>query len=447
MSERTAMRIGLLLGLAAWIVAGLFLWRTSVPPLSLGGLDPHRAFPAGLLARAHRFGTGERALWLGRTAAVLATLGLLARRLPPAARRLGLGRVGSAVVLGMVAVSAVWAVRLPFSVADLVWRHRYGLGPVDVGSWLAAEWAALSSSAVAALAAIALLVALAVRFPRGWWIPGGAVAAAPRRRADRGGRARPRAGARAGGVELDGPAERVHGRVRPLDARRPVGHAPRRSLRPGRGGRGDRARARPRPERPRARGRRLGCAARVPARAPRRGGDAAPGRPARAREPPARVPSARGRRARARAARERGLAPLRGRGGLARARGDARPGRRRAALPRLRTGRARGARPAPLGLPLPREPPDDRPAARAGGGVRPAHPRGPARGAAGYRRSGVSGRSLIPFIVEYFDQESFSASISSFVNCWDMFTRATTTPGISPSSTEWSMRANVTVNS
>jgi STE24 endopeptidase len=172
------MRIGLLLGLAAWIVAGLFLWRTSVPPLSLGGLDPHRAFPAGLLARAHRFGTGERALWLGRTAAVLATLGLLARRLPPAARRLGLGRVGSAVVLGMVAVSAVWAVRLPFSVADLVWRHRYGLGPVDVGSWLAAEWAALSSSAVAALAAIALLVALAVRFPRGWWIPGGAVAAA-----------------------------------------------------------------------------------------------------------------------------------------------------------------------------------------------------------------------------------------------------------------------------
>jgi len=48
----------------------------------------------------------------------------------------------------------------------------------------------------------------------------------------------------------------------------------------------------------------------------------------------------------------------------------------------------------------------------------------------------------MPFIVERdFDQLSLSASISSFVNFCDMFTRATTTPGISPSSTEWSMRA------
>ena len=47
----------------------------------------------------------------------------------------------------------------------------------------------------------------------------------------------------------------------------------------------------------------------------------------------------------------------------------------------------------------------------------------------------------------YFDQESWSASSSSFANFVDMFTRETTIPGTSPSETSWSIRANVTVNS
>jgi hypothetical protein len=49
--------------------------------------------------------------------------------------------------------------------------------------------------------------------------------------------------------------------------------------------------------------------------------------------------------------------------------------------------------------------------------------------------------------VTYFDQESWSASSSSFANFVDMFTRETTIPGTSPSETSWSIRANVTVNS
>ena len=43
--------------------------------------------------------------------------------------------------------------------------------------------------------------------------------------------------------------------------------------------------------------------------------------------------------------------------------------------------------------------------------------------------------------------ESFIASSSSRMKRGDMFTRLTTTPGTSPSSTSWSMRANVIVNS
>src|SRR6266542_108499 len=82
MSERTAMRIGLVLGLAGWIVAAVLLWRTSVPSLELGGLDVHRYFSPHVLARAHDYGNGERVLWLFGTIASLATLAILVWRPP-----------------------------------------------------------------------------------------------------------------------------------------------------------------------------------------------------------------------------------------------------------------------------------------------------------------------------------------------------------------------------
>src|SRR6185436_13105476 len=59
----------------------------------------------------------------------------------------------------------------------------------------------------------------------------------------------------------------------------------------------------------------------------------------------------------------------------------------------------------------------------------------------------VSGRLRIPSREDHFDHESCMASSSSRMNRVDMFTRETTTPGTSPSSTSWSMRANVIVNS
>src|SRR5579862_5742174 len=179
MSERTAIRIGIsLLGVAGWIVAAVFLWRTSVPKLQLDGLDPHRYFSAELLSRAHRYGNGERLLWLLGRIATLATLGVLAWRLPRLARVIGLGRVSTAIVLGMVVVTSLWFVGLPFSIAELWWQHHYGLGPFDVGSWLASQYALLPARAIFALAAISLAVALAVRFPRGWWLPAGTVVVA-----------------------------------------------------------------------------------------------------------------------------------------------------------------------------------------------------------------------------------------------------------------------------
>src|SRR3954469_1055330 len=176
MSERTAIRIALLsLGLAGWFVAAYFLWRTSVPSLALGGLDRREYFSQRLLARAHHYGNGARLIWLAATLANLAALALLVWKLPARARGIGLGRVSTAIVLGMVTVVTLWFVGLPFSIARLWWAHRYGLGPFSVWDWLATQWALLPAQALFALAAIALVVALAVRFQQRWWLPGATV--------------------------------------------------------------------------------------------------------------------------------------------------------------------------------------------------------------------------------------------------------------------------------
>ena len=146
-----------------------------MPSLHLGGFDASQYFSPELLARTHRYGNGARLIWLLGMLATLFALVLLVWRLPRSARSLGLGRVGSAIVIGMVIVATLWLVRLPFAIAGQWWQHHYGLGPFDPVAWISGQWALLSAQAVFALATIALAVALAVRFPRGWWLPGGAV--------------------------------------------------------------------------------------------------------------------------------------------------------------------------------------------------------------------------------------------------------------------------------
>src|SRR6266487_5894732 len=136
MSERTATRIGraapLAVGAGVWCWAAWLLWRTSVPSLQLSGFDEHRYFSAHALARSRSYSRGEEVLWVFATAATLVALLVLVWRLPRSIREIGLGRVGSAIVAGMVLLVTLWFVSLPFSLADLWWQHHWGLGPLDI---------------------------------------------------------------------------------------------------------------------------------------------------------------------------------------------------------------------------------------------------------------------------------------------------------------------------
>jgi STE24 endopeptidase len=140
-----------------------------VPSINTSGLDPHAFFSQRSLDRAARYTRGAEVLWLLSTAATLATLVVLVRLLPEKVRSIGLGRIGSAVIVGMVLIVALWFVGLPFSFADLWWQHHWGLGPFDFLAWLSGQWSMLAPAAISALATIVLLVGLAGRFRR-WWL-------------------------------------------------------------------------------------------------------------------------------------------------------------------------------------------------------------------------------------------------------------------------------------
>ncbi len=101
--------------------------------------------------------------------ATIVALVVLVRVLPRSVRQMGLGRIGSAIVAGMVLLVTLWFVSLPFSLADLWWQHHWGLGPFDVLAWLAGQWSTLGPAAVSAMVTIVLLVGLAGRFRR-WWL-------------------------------------------------------------------------------------------------------------------------------------------------------------------------------------------------------------------------------------------------------------------------------------
>jgi STE24 endopeptidase len=153
----------------AWCACAWLLTRTTVPSLHLSGLDERRYFSAREVARARSYARGDDALYAGGVVAQLVALVVLAWRLPRSVRGMGLGRISSGIVAGMVLLVTLWFVGLPFSLAGLWWQHHWGLGPFDVGSWLVSQWSTLAPEAALAMALIVLLVGLAGRFRR-WWL-------------------------------------------------------------------------------------------------------------------------------------------------------------------------------------------------------------------------------------------------------------------------------------
>jgi STE24 endopeptidase len=161
----------LVAGVVLWLVAAWLLWRTRVPgDLQLPHLDPRAYFSDEQLRETERYERFLRILRVLGVAASLFALAVTARRGRRLARTIGLGRASTAIVLGLLALTAARAVSLPFALARWWWQRRHELvqgSPVDV---LVARWETLAGDVVVAIVLVAVVVTFAARWPRSWWL-------------------------------------------------------------------------------------------------------------------------------------------------------------------------------------------------------------------------------------------------------------------------------------
>ena len=156
---------------AGWVVAAWLLTRTTVP----GGLHaPHvhasAVFPEVILHRSARYDGLLRWLWLASTLVTLAALGLFVWLGPRIAAAWQLGRVATGVMVGAVTTLGVWAVGLPFGAVGLWWGRRYGQETQGYLAWALEQWPALLGQVVGLTIALTVLMLLAGRFGRRWWL-------------------------------------------------------------------------------------------------------------------------------------------------------------------------------------------------------------------------------------------------------------------------------------
>jgi STE24 endopeptidase len=155
---------------ALWAFAAWALWRSSLPAYHLPRLDEHALFRADVLRQARHFSSVERLFWLANVLTQLVVLGIFARFGVRFARESAAGPIGTGMLLGMLGFALVWAAEVPFAVLEVWWRHRYGIS----GSYVQAtigDWLALGGKFLFLCLALAIVMGLARRVGRWWWLP------------------------------------------------------------------------------------------------------------------------------------------------------------------------------------------------------------------------------------------------------------------------------------
>ena len=154
-----------------WVVAAWLLTRTTIP----GNLhEPHVSaaaeFQAPLLHRSSRYESVLRWLWVAGTLVTLAALVVFTKLGPRIAAAWQLGRVAKGIMVGTVTTLGTWAVTLPVGAVALWWGRRYQLEKQDYVTWALAQWPSLVSQVVGLTIALTILLLLAGRFGKRWWL-------------------------------------------------------------------------------------------------------------------------------------------------------------------------------------------------------------------------------------------------------------------------------------
>lgn len=160
---------GVLALAALWVAAIAWLWETRVPsglelpPVELG-------IDAATIARAERFEAFFRILFVVSQLVLVGVLALYAWQGARFARESAAGRIGTGMLLGMIGLGLVWLSQVPFRLAAVWWSRRYDQTDSGYVETLFSNWLELGAEFLAICFALAVVMALAGRFPRRWWI-------------------------------------------------------------------------------------------------------------------------------------------------------------------------------------------------------------------------------------------------------------------------------------
>jgi len=174
MTAGRAGRIAVVVALGAgWLALAWRLSATVVPDdLTLPPVDVDTVFGAGLVARAERYERFLDANWALARLVLLAALAAYAWQGARLARRSTAGPLRTGLLLGLLGLAVVWLATLPFSIASLWWDRRHGLSHGGYVHAVLGDWPALAASVVVLSVALAVLMFLARRLGRWWWLPG-----------------------------------------------------------------------------------------------------------------------------------------------------------------------------------------------------------------------------------------------------------------------------------
>jgi STE24 endopeptidase len=85
------------------------------------------------------------------------------------------GRIGTGLLLGMLAFAFVWLSQLPFGLAAVAWERSHGVSKQGYFEWAFESWFSLGAQFLFICAAIAIVMALARPLRRTWWLAGAPV--------------------------------------------------------------------------------------------------------------------------------------------------------------------------------------------------------------------------------------------------------------------------------
>jgi len=153
-----------------WGVGAWLLWQSVVPgDLTLGD-GSLAGIPPATLERADRYERFFRVEFVVSQLVLLGVLVAYAKYGIRFAKESAAGRIGTGMLLGMIGFALVWISQVPFRLAEVWWDRRYDQTDSGYVETLFANWIELGAEFLFVSFALVVVMALAGRFPRRWWL-------------------------------------------------------------------------------------------------------------------------------------------------------------------------------------------------------------------------------------------------------------------------------------